>query len=385
MVPIPAPFPVHRDQQQVRTLERFERGGGVGAPQRMVAERRTQPLQRRRADQEPNLLVGQAVEQLRSKVLAHEPVARGPHGGRPIGCAVLISRRQRREVEAGRPALGCLVELAHLVDRAPPAGGAQERHRFVVVEPQVVALQEHQTIGRHQARDRQPLDRAGRDRDLAAGRQVGREGHDDIERLLAVQAIEVVEHQQERRRGAGDRRSEGRHCRRPDRCADPAGGGDRVSADPDRAVDGHRDVAEEDCRIVIAFVQLEPDRLARGRLRPLGEYGRLAVSGRRGQDDDRHPGPSFEPFDQARSGNEAGPPGRRCQLRLKDGIATGQARPDPPIAVQRDRQSVPRLGTVAASVCSVSAQTSKPTPRVTAPSSPAIRPRRLSRVLILRG
>ena len=305
MVAVPVPFPVHRDQQQVRTLERLEPVRGVGPSQRVVAQRRTQALEWRRAHQELHLLVGQPVQQLGSEVFADEPVASGDDRRGSIGTPVRGAHRQGSQVEAGGPALGSRIEFADLAHRATLAGSLEEGHRLVVVEPEVVALQEYQTLCRDQARDRQALDRARRDRHLGPGREMRGQGHDDVERLLVVQPFEIVEHEQERRLSVGDRRAQCGNGHRPDRWADTAGREDLVVADPDRPVDRHRHVAQQDGRVVVPFVELEPDRLSRRRRRPFGQDGRLAISGGRGQDDQWHPRPSLQPFDEARARDEA--------------------------------------------------------------------------------
>ena len=142
VVAIPLASPVERHDEAVRALERLER---VCRPRRLehgVAEAAAHAIQHRGVLEEPRLGRRQPGQELEAEVLGHEPVvageARGARRARRPGL-----HRQRREVQAGGPALRPLGQLGELArveldarglaaaarPRARPAGGPRRRSR----------------------------------------------------------------------------------------------------------------------------------------------------------------------------------------------------------------------------------------------------------------
>ena len=148
VVAIPLAAPVERHHEAVRTLERLER---VCRPRRLehgVAEAAAHAIQHRGVLEELRLGRRQPGQELEAEVVGHEPVvageARGARRARRPGL-----HRQRREVQAGRPALRPLGQLGELARRrarlrpppaaarppARPAGGPPRRSRAPIPAP----------------------------------------------------------------------------------------------------------------------------------------------------------------------------------------------------------------------------------------------------------
>jgi hypothetical protein len=75
--------------------------------------------------QERHLRGRHSVEELGTQVVAHEPVIAGERQ-RNVRVRTTCPRRQRREIQADRPTLGPLDELAHVFFDELDPGGLEE-------------------------------------------------------------------------------------------------------------------------------------------------------------------------------------------------------------------------------------------------------------------
>ena len=114
VVAVPVAPPVQRHQQQVRPLQVGQGRGGPGQLKHRVAQWPGHPLQHRGPGQEYPLPAGDPRQELRLHVLAHQPVVTA-EGDRRARDGAAFAQVQRREVQPGRPALGPLMELRHVL------------------------------------------------------------------------------------------------------------------------------------------------------------------------------------------------------------------------------------------------------------------------------
>ena len=301
---------VERDDQQVVALQRLEHVLRPGPGEHGVAQRTGHPVEDRRAGQERHRLDRQAGEHLGADVVGEQPVVAAERhaGGQPLTPGV---EGQRGQVQPDRPPLGALDERGDLgvveVDVARPRAGPGPRRR--------------PSPGR---RRRSPSRRPGPATGPAAavarratrwpgGHPAGRlaaNAVDGVEAGDVVEQLEVVDHDDERRRS-----------RRPapgvirivavvagSRLADTSG---RNVEPPSSSSSAAGQVAQEDHGIVVGLVDGQPhDRVLGGR-RPLGEQRRLAVAGRRDDGEDR--------CRRARAGGRAHVRARPTPSRIDDG------------------------------------------------------------------
>ena len=106
----PRPLGVERDDERVRLLEREQDPLGAGAPEQGVGQRTVDPLEDRRAQQQPPHLFGLALEHLGQQVVGDGSLAAGELGDEPLGVG-MAGERQRGQPQPRRPALGAGVQL----------------------------------------------------------------------------------------------------------------------------------------------------------------------------------------------------------------------------------------------------------------------------------
>ena len=197
--------------------------------------------------------------------------------GRDERVLVLRAReRERRQVDAGGPALGAGDQQVDVFGWQLQAEAAvEELARLAGGEAQLVGAQLEQLAADPQRAERECRVGAGRDHQLDARRQVVDEPRDRLARRGARQAVEVVEHERDLV-ALGERVDQ---PRQHDLAQRRAGGG-RV--EPERG--DH--VRPQHDRVVVALVERHPrDRppLQLG-LPPGGEQRRLAEAGRAGDE-----------------------------------------------------------------------------------------------------
>jgi hypothetical protein len=106
----PVPLLVERHDEQVGAFQLVEDRRGVGDAEDVVAQRGREPIQDRDADDEATHPLGVPVEHLFRQVVADEAVlaVEPPHEVVRIGAT---GQRQRREIQARRPAFRALHQL----------------------------------------------------------------------------------------------------------------------------------------------------------------------------------------------------------------------------------------------------------------------------------
>ena len=171
VVAVPLAPAVERHHEAVCALERLER---VRRPRRLehgVAETAAHALQDRGVLEELRFGFRQPREELEAEVLGDEPVAAGKVLGTHRACRPGL-HRQRREVEAGRPALGPLGQLGDLVVVELDTRRCEQQPGFLLVQPEVFTTDFVDGALRAPAGEGQRRLFPACDRDLGAGRDV---------------------------------------------------------------------------------------------------------------------------------------------------------------------------------------------------------------------
>ena len=184
VIAVPLVPPVQRDQQQVGPLEGHQHRARPCGAEHRVAQRPAHPLQHRGPGQERHLVLGQPGQQLRPQVIGHKPVVpREPKTRGRFRASGLDG--QGREVQADRPALGPLDQLAVVsIAETNPHGLKQQHASLGRIHGQVVHANLHHLSGGPQPRHRQRRRAARSDRQLRPGRQVQRQRGDRVAALL---------------------------------------------------------------------------------------------------------------------------------------------------------------------------------------------------------
>ena len=90
----PVPLRVHRDDERARRLKVLQDPASAAAPGQQVGELAVDPVQHRRAQQQPPYRLGLAVEHLSQQVLGYGPFAAGEPGHESLRICV-PGQRQR--------------------------------------------------------------------------------------------------------------------------------------------------------------------------------------------------------------------------------------------------------------------------------------------------
>ena len=109
---------VERDEHEIGSGELAQRPARARPGEHGVAQRAGEVVEHRGPRQEAQAVSRKVGEQLVAQVVRHDPVVTGEAGQRPIAIR-LVLQRQRREIEAGGPALRALHEQVD-VARAQP-------------------------------------------------------------------------------------------------------------------------------------------------------------------------------------------------------------------------------------------------------------------------
>ena len=318
VVAIPLAPPVERHHEAVRALERLERARRPRRLEHGVAQTAAHAIQHRGVLEELRLGRRQPGQELEAEVLGHEPVvageARGARRARRPGL-----QRQRREVQAGRPALRPLGQLGELARVELDAGRLQQQLGLPLVEPEVGhADLVHQPL-RPPAGERQRRLFPARDRDLRAGRNVlaparrARRDRTDWRRRAdrRARAPTGARVQPARSRGAG-RASTRSIPPGPDNASNTSGA-ERLDA-----VNRGGDVPQEHDGVVVARRRARPTRTDADQPRPTA---RAASSCRTRRARPRSREATLDAHSRAITAalrHGAGPGRRRRQLRLDE-------------------------------------------------------------------
>ena len=290
VIPVPPALVVERDDEQVLALEGLEHRLTVGATGQGVAEASGQLVEHGAVEQERANLVRLPVQDLLDEVVEDEPVAAREGLDEPGDVGGTGSRRQRRQLQPGRPPLGARLERGHECRIEPQLHHVVEKLlRFVGGEPEVGGPHLHELATRPQTGQRQRRVRPGRHRQRDLRRQVvQQEGHRLVDGGRVDQVV-VVE----------------RHHRGPDehveivdqadqdgvrRCGG-AGLQQRERVGPGFGFDGldrRHEVGQEQPEVRVAWVERQPRHPALGGRQPLRQQRGLAEPGRcRDQDQPR--------------------------------------------------------------------------------------------------
>ena len=126
MVAVPLPSPVQRHQQHVRPGQIRQDRSRPGHVEHRITQRPAHALQHRGPGQERPLPAGDPRQELRLHVLAHQPVVPA-EGDRRARQRAALPQIQGRQVQPGRPSLGPLMQLGHLVLAERDASLTQQR------------------------------------------------------------------------------------------------------------------------------------------------------------------------------------------------------------------------------------------------------------------
>ena len=128
-------------------------------------------------------------------------------------------QRQRREVQAGRPALRPLGQLGQLARVELDARGLQQQPGLLLVQPEVRHADLVHPSLRPPAGQRQRRLLPARDRDLRARRDVLEQRREHVQTGRIGDGVQIVEHQHQRALERRQRAPDARDARRPGRSA----------------------------------------------------------------------------------------------------------------------------------------------------------------------
>ena len=317
VVPVPAPFVVERDDEQVCTDEVLQ--GPLAGCRRVaedcIAERAGELVEDGRLQQERLDRSGLLLQDLLDEVVHHEAVAPRERFDEP-GRAGSSPHREGRQLQAGDPPLGARLQ------GGDGFGGEVEAHRvveeaggFVWSEAEIGGAHLGEMAPRPQTRQGEGRVLTRRDDEVNRRRQVlDKKGQRGVHRRIvdgvvivqdegegSVGSGEIVEENGEERFGRGRARgSEGALDLRP-------------QAGAYRLERGY-EVGEEACQIPVSGVEGQP----RGRPLDIGEprtdQRRLAEPSGGGHERQPAVQPRIQPLDQPRPRYDVGPQRRRVEL-----------------------------------------------------------------------
>ena len=218
-----------------------------------------------------------------------------PPGHGRAGAAVL--ERERRQVDAGRPALGPLGELVELLRLELDAQPPHQPLGLAPCERKLLAPHLEETASRTQAGDRPSWKRASGQGDGGAVRHVKREGGYDVGTALLADEVRPVQSKDNRmpERDEGGEQLALRYGRAP-ACADRREHGPLERPGP---VERRRDAHAQPANVVLRVAR-DPGERTVVPLRPLRQHGCLSVPRRRDQRDDRAGRGRPQPVDERR-------------------------------------------------------------------------------------
>ena len=224
---------------------------------------------------------------------------------------------------AGQPSVLRLIDDDFLGGQID-AGREEDRARIVIAELEIARIDQGPAPAGKDPGDRQATRRPAGEHELRATVKVARERNEHVGRIRLGEAIDIVEDQDKRGRLCRESGAEARHGHRPDRGTGRGQGFGDIGPERGGPAEREGDVGEQDGRIVVALVDRQPGEVPRIALGPLREEGRLPVSGRRHNGDDRHLAARREPVDEGVSSQQAGARRWRDELRLENREAAGK-------------------------------------------------------------
>ena len=195
VIPVPVASIVERDEEQVRTVELFQRRSPVGSRGDRVAESAGQAVEHRGLQQERSDRFGLAVEHLLDEVVDDEAVVAGEVVDERSD-VVAVVQRQRCELQRGDPTFGPRFQRADL------GGGEVQVHRVVEVarrfvggEAEVGGADLEQLAAGAPSCERQRRIGPGGEHEVEAWRCVFDEEADRVVDVGRVDDVVVVQHE----------------------------------------------------------------------------------------------------------------------------------------------------------------------------------------------
>ncbi len=318
VIPVPPPVMVERDDEHVRALERLEHPRRVAPLQHRVAEGSRHALEDGGSGEEPELLPAESREMLRPQVVGDETIVTRESGELREPDWLRLNS-ETRQVEAGCPALGAVVEQPGLLLRNVDPAPRDERVRLRVVESQVGVPQLEQNPPGPKLREREMHVTPAREHEQRAWGHAMRELHDHVDAVSVLDLVDVVENEHERNRRRRERRPEPRDIHLPDRRVGQGEGCENLRVDVVQPIERRRDVRHQHDGVVVSPVERDPGERATPVLcGPLGEKRRLAVAGRSADAYDCRVLRTEQPLDEPVPAHERAPRRGNRELRLVD-------------------------------------------------------------------
>ncbi len=245
-----------------------------------VAETAAHAIQHRGVLEELRLGRRQPGQELEAEVVGHEPVVAVEALGARRACRPGL-HRQRREVQAGRPALRPLGQLGELARVELDSGGSQQQLGLLLVEPEVRHADLVHPSLRPPAGKRQRRLLPARDRDLRAGRNVLEQRREHVQTGRIGDSVQIVEHQHQRALERSQCAPDARDALRPGGSPRAGQRVEHLGRERLDAVNRCRDVAQEHDGVVVSPVERDPSERTRISLGPPRKQRRLAVPGGR--------------------------------------------------------------------------------------------------------
>ena len=180
------------------------------------------PLNRSRAEassRKPRSSAREAAENLGPDVVADELIGQRARADRRRSVLRFRADRERRQIQAGGPALRAPVDRRDLLGGQVDAGRSEDGARIVIAELEIARIDQGPAPAGEDPGDRQATRRPAGEHELRPAVKVARERNEHVGRIRLGEPIDVVQDQDERRRLCRESGAEARHGHRPDRRA----------------------------------------------------------------------------------------------------------------------------------------------------------------------
>ena len=303
----PAADLIQRHQEQPGPLDLLQQRLAPGPAGDRVAQRTGQPFQHRGLQQEGAHLLGLALEHLLGQVVQDVPVAAGERGHEP-GDVRLAAQRQRGQLQPGCPAFGPRGQRRHICSgqRHVGYGGhlPQQRRGLLNGELQLSRAELGQLPAGPTPGQRQRRVAAAGQHQAQPRRPVLQQEPQRVVYLPGADHVVIVEDQQRLAVAGPGGQIVDQRCDEPLERGRRRGPGQRANPPGDSLVylvQGGQHMTPEPDRVVVTGIQRQPRGRTPAVPGPVGQQDRLAVSGRRADQDQPLPESVIEPFRQART------------------------------------------------------------------------------------
>ena len=253
------------------------------------------------------------------EVRRHEPMVARKRNLGLVGLRPRVGRpprRERRELEGPRPALGPVEQILADLAGELRARRAQEQLCLPAREREIGRPELQQAAAHPQPCGDRALDPARDDDCRALGDVLGEQRH-DLDRVRLAEHVSVFDDEHALLRGS-ERGGEARHHRAPE---GRLRGGERVerpAIDGRQPVDRRGEVPQQHDRVVVAPIECDPGESSLVASSPLREQGRLPVAARGDDGNGSRAEIGAQAIDERRARDSACRSCRRPELRLHD-------------------------------------------------------------------